>query len=436
MPDEESGRSLFRHRDFMRLWSAESVSQLGSQVSLLALPLVAISVLHATTFQVGALTAVEFSPFVLFGLPAGAIVDRLPRRPILIWCDVGRAVALASVPIASAFGVLSYAQLVAVVFVTGSLTVFFDVSYQSILPALVDRNELTDGNAKLEISRSGAQTAGPGIGGLLVQWVGAASAITADALSFVASAMLIRGIRAQEPPAAPLDEDKTRLRALGSEIREGLRYVLGHPVLRMIAGSTATSNFFASMSAAVYLLYTVRERHYSAGLIGLVYTLGNIGVLVGAVSAARVTRALKLGPTIMLGMLVSSLAMLVIGLAPTRHTIVYFVIAWLFWGLGGTVYNIDQVSLRQAITPPRMLGRMNASMRFMVWGTMPFGSLAGAALGTAIGLRPTLLVAGIGGMAAVLWVLAGPVLALKEVPGPDPTPELSPHLIPEAEPRA
>jgi MFS family permease len=403
----------------MRLWSAESVSQLGSQVSLIALPLVAITVLHATTFQVGALTAVEFSPFVLFGLPAGAIVDRLPRRPILIWCDIGRAAALASVPLASAAGVLSYAQLVAVVFVTGSLTVFFDVAYQSILPAIVDRSALTDGNAKLEISRSGSQTAGPGIGGLLVQWVGAASAVTADSASFVASALLIRGIRAQEPATAPLDESKTRLRALGGEIRDGLRYVLGHRVLRMIAGSTATSNFFSSMTMAVYLLYAVRERHYSAGVIGVVFTLGNIGTLVGAVSVKRITVALRLGPTIMLGMLLSCLATLLIGVAPTQHAVVYFVIAWLLFGFGGTIYNIDQVSLRQAITPPRMLGRMNASMRFMVWGTMPFGSLVGAVLGSAIGLRPTMLVAGIGGVFAVLWVLSRPVLTLREIPGPD-----------------
>jgi MFS family permease len=417
-------RSLFRHRDFMRLWTAESVSQLGSQVSLLALPLVAISVLHATTFEVGALTAVEFSPFVLFGLPAGAVVDRLPRRPILIWCDIGRAVALASIPIASACGALTYGQLVAVVFVTGSLTVFFDVAYQSILPALVDRDQLTDGNAKLELSRSGAQTAGPGVGGLLVQWVGAASAVTADAASFVASALLLRGIRAEEPPPAALDESTTRLRALGREIREGLGYVLGHRVLRMIAGSTATSNFFSSMTMAVYLLYAVRERHYSAGFVGVVFTLGNVGVLVGAVSVTRITRALKLGPTIMLGMLLGSLAMLLVGVAPTRHSVVYFVIAWLLFGFGGTIYNIDQVSLRQAITAPRMLGRMNASMRFMVWGTMPFGSLAGAVLGTALGLRPTLLVAGIGGMLAVLWVLSRPVLALREIPSPEPEPEI------------
>ena len=403
----------------MRLWSAESVSQLGSQVSLLALPLVAITVLHATTFQVGALTAVEFSPFVLFGLPAGAIVDRLPRRPILIWCDIGRAIALASVPIASAFGVLGYAQLLAVVFVTGSLTVFFDVSYQSILPAIVERDQLTDGNAKLEISRSGAQTAGPGLGGMLVQWVGAASAVTADAASFVASAVLIRGIRSQEPPVAAIDESTTRLRALAGEIREGLRYVLRHRVLRMVAGSTATSNYFSSMTMAVYLLYAVRERHYSAGVIGLVFTLGNIGTLAGAVLATRVTRVFRLGPTIMLGMLVSCIAMLILGLAPTQHALVYFVIAWLLFGFGGTIYNIDQVSLRQAITPHRMLGRMNASMRFMVWGTMPFGSLTGAVLGTAIGLRPTMIVAGIGGSLAVLWLVTRPVLALREIPMPE-----------------
>jgi MFS family permease len=170
-------------------------------------------------------------------------------------------------------------------------------------------------------------------------------------------------------------------------------------------------------------LYAVRERHYSPGLIGVVFTIGNLGVLAGAVSVTRVTRVFRLGPTIMLGMLVSSISMLVIGLAPTQHAVVYFVIAWLLWGVGGTIYNIDQVSLRQAITPPRMLGRMNASMRFMVWGTMPFGSLAGAVLGTTIELRPTMLVAGIGGMLAVLWVLTKPVLALKEIPSPDLAPE-------------
>jgi MFS family permease len=409
-------RSVFRRRDFIHLWWAESVSQLGSQVSLLALPLVAITVLHATTFEVGALEAVQFAPFVLFGLPAGAIVDRLPRRPVLVWSDIGRAIALASVPIAYAFDALTYPQLVIVVFVTGTLTVFFDVAYQSILPSLVDRDQLADGNAKLEISRSGAQLAGPGLAGLLVQWVGAATAVTADAVSFVASAGFIRGIRAKEAPPTSLDEDIGRLRALGRDIREGLRYVLHHRVLRMIAGSTATSNFFSSMAMAVFLLYAVRELGYSAGVVGLIFSIGNIGVLIAAFTAARVTRAVHLGRAIWLGMFVSSAALLALGLAPTNNALPYFVGAWLLFGFGGTLFNIDQVSMRQAITPDHLLGRMNASMRFMVWGTMPFGSLAGGVLGTAIGLRPTVIVAGIGGMFAVLWLTVRPVLSMRELP--------------------
>jgi len=373
-------------------------------------------VLHATTFQVGALTAVEFSPFVLFGLPAGAIVDRLPRRPVLVIADIGRALALASIPIAYAFDVLSYSQLVVVVFLTGSLTVFFDVAYQSILPALVEREELADGNAKLEISRSAAQTAGPGIAGLLIELIGAATAVTVDAISFVVSALFIRGIRAQEPPVDHVDEASRGLRGLGREIVEGLRYVLGHRTLRLIAGSTATSNFFSSMSMAVFLVYAVRERDYSAGIVGLIFTIGNLGALIAAFTAQRITRAVRLGRAIVLGLLLAQLGMLMLGLAPASHAAAFFVAAWMLFGFGGILYNINQVSLRQAITPHRLQGRMNASMRFMVWGTMPFGSLAGGALGTALGLRVTLVVAGVGGLTAVIWLLGRPVRALVDIP--------------------
>jgi MFS family permease len=330
--------------------------------------------------------------------------------------DIGRAVALATVPIAYAFDVLTYAQLVVVVFLTGSLTVFFDVAYQSILPALVERDELADGNAKLEVSRSAAQTAGPGVAGFLIELIGAATAVAIDAVSFVVSALFIRGIRAQEPPVEHVDAANRGLRGLGREIREGLRYVLGHRTLRLIAGSTATSNFFSSMSMAVFLLYAVRERGYSAGLVGLIFTIGNAGALIAAVTAQRVTRALRLGRAIVLGMLLAQLGLLALGLAPASHAAAFFVGSWLLFGFGGVLYNIDQVSLRQAITPHRLQGRMNASMRFMVWGTMPFGSLAGGALGTALGLRPTLLVAGLGGLTAVGWLLARPVRTLADIP--------------------
>jgi MFS family permease len=400
----------------MQLWTAETISQVGSQVSLLALPLIAISVLHATTFEVGVLTAVEMAPFVIFGLPAGAIVDRLPRRPVLVISDVGRALALASVPISYAFDALTYAQLVAVVFITGSLTVFFDVAYQSILPALVARDQLADGNAKLEISRSAAQTAGPGIAGLLIDLIGAAAAVITDAVSFAISGLFIRRIRAEEPPIEHVDNTGGRLRALGREIREGLHYVLGHRVLRMIAGATATSNFFSSLMMAVFLLYAVRELDYSAAIVGLVFAIGNAGALVAAFTVERITTALRLGPAIIFGMGLGCAAMLLIPIAPPAYAAPFFVVAWLGFGFGGIVYNIDQVSLRQAITPQRLQGRMNASMRFMVWGTMPFGSLTGGILGTVIGLRPTLWVGAIGGLTAVLWLLAKPVRDLIAIP--------------------
>jgi MFS family permease len=415
---EQPQRSLFRERDFLRLFTAETISELGSQVSLLALPLVAITLLHSSTFEVGALTAVELTPFLLFGLPAGAIVDRLSRRRVLVTCDIGRAILLATIPIAYAFDDLSYTQLLIVVFFTGTMTVFFDVAYQSILPSLVARDRLPDGNAKLEISRSAAQLAGPGVGGLLVQWIRAAAAVSADAISFVLSAIFIFGIRAKEPPVEPIAETESRLRTLAHEIKEGLHYVLGHRVLRLIAGATATSNLFGAMTTAVWLLYAVRELHYSAGAVGLALTLGYLGALAAAITTARITRALKLGPSIVAGMVIACIGTLLLPLAPQSNAWPWFVASYILLNFGSSFYNINQVSMRQAITPDRMLGRMNATMRFMVWGTMPIGSLIGGVLGATIGLRQTLWVGALGSFLAILWLLGKPVREMREMPAP------------------
>ena len=406
--------SLWRHGDFMKLWSAETVSQLGSQVSLLAIPLIAISVLKATTLQVGLLSAVEMAPFLLVGLPAGAIVDRLRRRPVLIAGDVGRALALGSIPIAHAFNVLGLAQLYVVAFVTGVLTVFFDVAYQAYLPALVERDQLVDGNGKLEISRSGAQVAGPGIAGVLIDALGPAAAVTADAASFVASAIGIGTIRRPEPAPAKVDGERLR-----TQIGEGLRYVLRHRLLRSIAGSTATSNLFSAMMQAVLLLYLVRTLHFRPGLIGLVFVIGNVGVLAGAFGSGAIARRIGLGPAIVGSIGLCGLAPLLIPLAPqdSRGTaIAFLVVAQAVTGAGSVVYNVNQVSLRQAICPARLQGRMNATMRFMVWGTLPLGAVIGGVLARALGLRPTLWIAAIGGMAAVLWVLLSPVRSLVDIP--------------------
>src|SRR4051794_6117198 len=246
----DSRRSLWHHRDFLKLWGGQAVSRLGSQVSLLALPLIAITVLKATTFEVGLLSAAEFAPFILVGLPAGVVVDRLAKRPLLIMADVGRLLALGSVPIAYELGALTIAQLYIVAFVSGVLTVFFDVAYQSYLPVLVTRAELVEGNAKLSVSDSAATVIGPSVAGALIDLAGAALAVIADAATFALSAVALVLVRTREP-ADDDDRDAPARPGMRSEIAEGMGYVLRHPLLRPIACSTATSNLFSSMGVAV-----------------------------------------------------------------------------------------------------------------------------------------------------------------------------------------
>src|SRR6476646_2032125 len=289
---------LWRHRDFLKLWSAETVSQFGSQVSGLALPFVAIVVLHVSAFEVAALGTVEFLPFILFSLPAGVWVDRLRRRPILIVGDLGRGVLLASVPIAYGLDVLTIWQLYAVGFLVGTLTVFFDVAYQSYLPSLVERKELVDGNSKLEISRSAAQLGGPGLAGLLIGLITAPYAVLVDSLSFLGSALFVFGIRKREAPVEREVDESGRSASMKSEIAAGLRYVFGNRYLRHIAGSTASFNFFNSLWGAIFLVWAVRDLDMTAAQVGLVFSLGNVGFLAGALLANRVAAAVGVGRAI------------------------------------------------------------------------------------------------------------------------------------------
>jgi MFS family permease len=403
-------RSLIRHADFLKFWAGQTISQLGSEVSLFALPLVAILTLHAGPLAVGALTAVEFSPFILVGLPAGVWIDRLgSRRPILVVADVGRALAIGSIPVVAALGHLVLAQLFVVGFVTGILTVFFDVAYQSYLPALVERDQIIDGNAKLELTRSGAQLGGPALSGGLVGSLGAPTALTADAVSFVASVMSLLAIRRREP-RAPRPAVRTSMRA---DIMAGLRYVLGHRFLRPIAMCTSTWNLFGNMYFAMLMLFCVRDLGMSPGTIGVAFSIGSVGSIAGALVATRVGRALGIGRTIVLSAALGTSGLLV-ALAPAAHP-VPFVIAATFLGGVGVVYNITQVSLRQAITDPRFQGRMNATMRFVVWGTIPIGNLLGGTLGSTIGLRPTMVVGSAGTLLAVIPVIFSPVRTLRTI---------------------
>jgi MFS family permease len=407
---------LLRNADFRRLWAAETISQFGTQVTGLAIPLVALYVLQASTFEVALLTAVDFLPFILVSLPAGVWVDRLRRRPILIVGDVGRAALLASIPIAHVLGVLSIWQLYIVGFSVGVLTVFFDVAYQSYLPALVDREHLVEGNAKLDISRSAAQLAGPGIGGYLVGLLTAPVAIVVDAISFVASALFVVRIRRQEPAPDRASTPEQHRTSMRTEVAAGLRWVLGHPYLRYIAASTATSNLFSNITFSIFIVFVVRELGMTPEAIGLVFGLSNVGFLLGAVFAGRIARRLGVGWTIILSMFVTAPAALLVALAPRAAPIPFILVGFAVVGFGGVVYNVNQVSLRQAITPDRMQGRMNATMRFIVWGTIPIGATLGGILGTTIGLRETLIVGAAGSFLAVIPLLLSPLRGVREMP--------------------
>ena len=407
---------LWRHPDFLKLWSAETISQFGSQVTGLALPLVAIITLDVSAFEVALLGVIEFAPFILISLPAGVWVDRMPRRPILIVGDLGRAALLATIPIAYAVDALTMWQLYVVGFFFGVLTVFFDVAYQSYLPALVERDQLVDGNSKLEISRSGAQLAGPALAGVMIQVLKAPLAILVDAISFVASGIFVLAIRRREvvPEREP---GKSPLHGMRAELSEGVRYVFGNRYLRWIAASTATFNFFGSMMGAIFLVYVVRELGMSAGTIGVVFAIGNVGYLVGAITANRVARRIGVGPAIVAGAATGA-AGLLIPLAPEESPIPFLIAAGVILGYGVVVYNVTQLSFRQAITPERLQGRMNSVMRFIVWGVMPLGTLLGGAIATAVDLKAAIWVGALGQALAFLPVLLSPVRTLREMPEP------------------
>jgi MFS family permease len=406
---------LWRQRDFLKLWSAETISQFGSQVSQLAIPLVAILVLDASAFEVAALTTVLFLPFILFTLPAGVWVDRWPRRPILIVGDFGRAALLTTIPLAYVADVLTLVQLFAVGFLYGICTVFFDVAYMSYLPSLIEREQIIEGNSKLEISRSAAQIAGPGLGGILIEIFTAPYAVLVDALSFLGSGLFILGIRDRvEPHVAVAAASDTP--SLWTELKEGLRFVLGNPYLRAQAGCTATSNFFFSVGFAIILVYYVRVLDLSPGVIGIVLSIGSIGSLVAAFTTGRLTSRFGVGPMTLAASFLMGPAMLLIALAPVATPIPFLIASGLLMGFFNVVYNINQVSFRQAICPEHLQGRMNSVIRFIVWGTIPLGNLSGGALATWIGLRETIVIGAIGAGSAFLWILFSPIRSVRAMP--------------------
>jgi len=406
------GGVLLRHRDFRLLWGGETISELGSQVSLLAIPLLAVRTLHATTFEMGLLTAASTAAFLVIGLPAGVWVDRIRHRRVMIAADLGRVLVLASVPIAYAVGGLTLAQLFVVTLASGILTVFFDVAYQSYLPVLVGREHLVEGNAKLTGSAQVAAVAGPSVAGGLVQAIGASAAVAVDSASFLVSAAAVRAIRAPEPEPHVPEGGHPRL---GRDIAEGLRFVFHNVLLRAITATTATCNLFSGVATAVEIVFLVREVHASPGVIGLLFSLGGVGGVLGALAAGPIAsrfggaRATLIGIGGNVGGLLMPLTMPGAGLA-------FFGVGFLIESFFVVVYNVNQVSFRQRLCPDRLLGRMNATIRFVVWGVLPIGALIGGILGSVLGLRTTLWIGVVGELLAGTWLLASPMRTMRDFP--------------------
>nr|MBA3434067.1 MFS transporter [Actinomycetota bacterium] len=300
-------------------------------------------------------------------------------------------------------------------FLVGICTVFFDVAYQSYLPSLVSRDQIIEGNSKLEVSRSSAQIGGPGVGGLLVEIFTAPYAVLVDSVSFLTSGLFVLRIQKGEERRAPTAPGERT--SLWTELKEGLRFVLGNPYLRAQAGCTATSNLFFSLAFSIYLVFAVRELELSPGLIGAVFSIGAAGSLLAAFTAMRLAKRFGIGPTTIGVTIVQGPATILAAFAPAGNAAVPFLLAsQLMLAFVIVIYNIIQLSYRQAICPERLQGRMNSVMRFIVWGTIPIGTLAGGALGTWIGLRETLVIGGVGGGLSFLWILLSPQRHLRDMP--------------------
>lgn len=385
MPGTGSRAGLWRDRDFLLLWSGETISKLGSNVTTVALPLIAVVTLNANTFVVGAVTAAVWLPWLLLGLPAGAWVDRYSRRRIMVACDAVSAVAFVSVPVAACLGALSIAQLLIVAFVTGTASVFFTTAYRVYLPSLVQAARLPEANAKLSGSESAAQLGGRALGGLIAQWAGAVFGLVIDAVSFVVSAVCLLAIRGgeRENPVRSRDRD------LRAEIGEGLRWLVGDPYLRVFALFGAVGNLALTGYQAIQVVFLVRVVGVSAAVVGALVAVTGAGGIVGALVATRITRRFGtargllycLGCTVPFGFLIP--------LTARGPALSFLIVGGLLLGAGVVAGNVIAAGFQQVYCPAELRGRVIAGSSVLVYGIIPLGALLAGVLGTAIGLRPT-----------------------------------------------
>lgn len=397
-------KGLLRDPDFLKLWTGQAISQVGSSITSIGLPLVAVLVLHASPLEMGMLGGASAASVLLFGLFAGAWVDRLRRRPILIAADLGRAVVVGSVPVAAVLHRLTMTHLCVVAAAGAMLSVLFDISYEAYLPSLVESDELVAGNSKLALTQSFAELAGPGLTGILVQVMTAPIAILFDAISYVCSAGSVWMIgKPERPPVRHAEPD------MGREIREGLRASWRDPVLRALGARAACSAFFLGFGGSLYFLFAVRELGLSAAMVGVIISVGGAFNLAGAWIAERVTLRFGVGRSLIGSSLLTGVAAL---LVPLAHGPVMLTLAQL-GDLGWPVYNITELTLRQKIVPGHLLGRVNSAMHLLFRGILPLGALAGGALAQAIGVRSAVAVGAVGFLLSSATLLRIPMRRLR-----------------------
>jgi len=405
-------KGLILDPDFLKLWVGQAISQIGSNITGVGLPFTAVLVLGASPLQMGFLAGAGAVAVLVFGLFAGAWADRLRRRPILIAADMGRAVVLGMIPLLAALHRLTIEHLYVVATASGILTVLFDASYQAYLPSLITRENILEGNSKLALTESIAEIAGPGLTGILVQLITAPMAMLFDAASFACSAISVWLVRKPEPqPRRTLEPH------IGREISEGLRASWRNPLLRSLVGRTATGAFFLGFGSSLYFLFVVRELGLTAALVGIIISVGGACGLFGAFMAEWLVHRFGFGPTFIGSAMVTGVAMLFVPLAHGSIAVcAAFLITSQIGDLAWPVYNINDRSLRQAITPDHLLGRVNAAMHLVYHGVLPLGALTGGAVAQAIGLRHTLLIGALGFLLSTLCLVFSPVRCLHELP--------------------
>jgi MFS family permease len=406
--------SVRRNRGFLWLWGGQTISVFGEQFTGLAVPVLAVTLLHAVAWQMGVLNAASTAAFLIVGLPAGAWVDRWLKRRVLILADVVRFAALAVIPILWYTHLLEIWQLIVVVAIVGVASVFFDVAYQSYLPLLVKPEQVGPANSNLEATAQVSRIGGPAIAGALLTIVSAPALIIVDSLSYIVSFLSIWRIRDTEVAADP------ELRQpLHREIAEGIRFVAGQPLIRSVAGTTATSNFFSTLGFTLYPLFALRELGIGSLGLGITLSAGAIGGLLGATLTPRIANWIGEGRVIVVSAFVAGVAFLPVPLSALLHgaqAVPLLAAGEFLTGFCVLVYNITQVTLRQRLCPPRLLGRMNASIRCLVWGVMPISALVAGALGGVLGVIPIMWISFAGGMLAGLWVLFSPLRRMRDLP--------------------